>query len=626
MKTAVFASNEAIYVVSKSQKNKQNIFNIGGNIVFGRHSNKIILNLFKKFGHKKLSSKKIAKYAAKCLESGELYICGTNKKDFGIYKADKNGYSEIKNSISKSIVCKTVPYESLVNYVTRFIAEDYEDDQPQFGFVCRTSTKTLYGKDTELYLIPQEYSTEDGEFSEKRNQKNTLSYRKLKSHLETIISLEENKPAIHNWSNKKRLNRKENAIKCKTYEIINQYVTQQSGIKSVFVKKKGFSDRELGDLVNGDIEHLVISLRKPNALSDGDLYDKRHEHADNISRIYSGCTRVFKYAHSLVLAVEKKEAEHVKNEIGSSDLVVEIRKPYKVRIPKPIISPINIKHTGKLDMWNLDMIGVYDAWYKTKGEGARIGIIDTGIDYGHKNLKSRFDPKNPGFDFIRNNKKPFDENGHGTHVAGTAAGIYTGVAPRSMLYALRVLDKYGCGSEIDVILALEWAIDHRLDVVNMSIGFEYKSRALGDACEAAVRNGVLICAAAGNDPYESCFPGDYHFPGIISFAAIDKSCERPYWSRISENNDLSAPGVNIASSIPGDSYAYMSGTSMATPHGAGSSALIISFNRQDPKSIEDIMKEDAEKIGKKEYYGFGLVRPDLVLMAQRKKELMLALM
>lgn len=611
MKTAVFISEDAVYVVSKNENNEQSIFNIGSHIVFGNCSQAIV-EMFKKFGDRQVPLKKLLDFARNSVKTGELYICGKS-----VFRVDKNGINEIKNSRTPYVVCSSVPYSLMADYANQFLKEN--PDEPQFGFVCSKSAKTLYPEDTKLYLIPAEYSS-CGRFDETKNQKNTLTYNSLKSHLESLASLSERSPKAR--SQKKEI---ENRIRHETYCIINDYLVPK--LFSSVLKKTVMSEDELSDLVNEDVENLIVSFRKKSVKSSTfDIADdSKHENAQSFEKIYSGKAKTFKYSNSIVLTVEKKEADKIQDEIRNTDLVAEVRKPHIVRLPKPVTSPVSIKLTQNLDMWNLEMIGADEAWRKTKGNGVKVGIIDTGVDYNHPNLEDRFDKRNPGFDFVRNSRKPFDFNGHGTHVAGTVAGKLTGVAPEASLYALRVLDSYGSGSEIDVILALEWAIDHKLDVVNMSIGFPYESMPLGEACSAAIGNGVLVCAAAGNDPYEACFPGDYSFRGVVSFAAVDKNSKRPVWSRLSDNNDLSAPGVDIVSSLPDNKYAIMSGTSMATPHGAGSAALVMSYSKQDPENIENMLEKCAEQIGDRKKYGFGLVRPDLVLMAQRKNQLIAAL-
>jgi len=111
-------------------------------------------------------------------------------------------------------------------------------------------------------------------------------------------------------------------------------------------------------------------------------------------------------------------------------------------------------------------------------------------------------------------------------------------------------------------------------------------------------------------------------PGIISVAAVDRFKERAEWSRVSPTNDISAPGVDVESCYPGNKYAEMSGTSMATPHASGAIALYIANNGYT--SIEELLEEYSEKLGDKRKFGCGLIRPDMMLKIAKQKQLMYA--
>jgi subtilisin len=170
--------------------------------------------------------------------------------------------------------------------------------------------------------------------------------------------------------------------------------------------------------------------------------------------------------------------------------------------------------TGDLEYdnaWGVRHIGtkrVHDSgdW----GEGVKVAIIDSGIDYVHYDLSGP-QPVYPefhgnyrgGYDFVNDDADPIDDNGHGTHVAGILAAdkngyLVVGVAPRVELYALKVVDASGNGDYSSVIAALQRAVDHDIDVVNMSIGGHEVSQALAAAVEAAYGARVLMVAAAGN--------------------------------------------------------------------------------------------------------------------------------
>lgn len=169
---------------------------------------------------------------------------------------------------------------------------------------------------------------------------------------------------------------------------------------------------------------------------------------------------------------------------------------------------------------SVPLIGAPDVWRKqapdgskARGKGVTVAILDSGIDYNHPDLGGGFGPGHKvvaGHDFVNNDDDPMDDNGHGTHVAGIVAaraaepdGI-TGVAPDATLTAYKVMDDSGSGYVSDIIAGLEAATDpanpHRADVVNMSLGGPGDGTdPLGLAATAAVRAGVVVVAAAGND-------------------------------------------------------------------------------------------------------------------------------
>lgn len=261
--------------------------------------------------------------------------------------------------------------------------------------------------------------------------------------------------------------------------------------------------------------------------------------------------------------------------------------------------------------WNVDMVGAPKAWQLTRGEGISVGIADTGCDYNHPELHERFGEVK-GYNFVTDSDDPMDDNHHGTHVAGTCAGKTVGVAPACTLYALKFLDDNGSGREVDFIRAAEWAIDEQLDILNGSFGSGYRSPAEEAICEALEGAGVWFVAAAGNDGSTGySYPASY--PTVMSVAAVDRNKRHARFSQRNDQVAISAPGVDIYSTIPGRRYLTFSGTSMATPHAAGALALL----RAQESSREALMQY-AEHLGDTEKYGEGLVRVDHALNQQRK--------
>jgi subtilisin len=258
-------------------------------------------------------------------------------------------------------------------------------------------------------------------------------------------------------------------------------------------------------------------------------------------------------------------------------------------------------------LWNLKNIQADLAQEITKGNGIKIGIIDTGIDYNHKELINLFNKNNLGYNFIDQSNNPMDDHGHGTHVAGTVGGIKTGIATSCQLYALKVLNSQGYGSSYDVMSAVSWAIENNLDIINLSLGSNQYLNVEQELYNEAFNSGLLTVAAAGNS-YDNSYSYPASYQNVISVAAVDRNNEHAEFSTHNDMVDIAAPGVSILSSIPGDKYATYSGTSMATPHIAGVSALIKSLEEFYPEELEEILNESSKYLGDKNYFGSGLVQ------------------
>lgn len=298
----------------------------------------------------------------------------------------------------------------------------------------------------------------------------------------------------------------------------------------------------------------------------------------------------------------------------------ESRKPYPVTIPEltysrggiPIIDekPFLV---SALDLWNLDLIGTSQAHQATQGNNTTVAVIDTGVDYTHQELRNTFGSCK-GYNVVDNTTDPMDDHYHGTHVAGTVAGRRTGVAPAAQLYAVKVLNHQGVGSEVGVVRGIEWCIDQEVNVINMSLGSPQYSPFKAQACLEAMKRGILVVAAAGNNGRGYEYPAANE--GVVAVAAVDREKKHASFSNISDATDISAPGVQIASCIPNNQYGLLNGTSMASPHLAGVAALakslypgmsFLPFVNALTKTAEQVGEGEAEQ---QEKYGAGLVRAD----------------
>jgi subtilisin family serine protease len=278
--------------------------------------------------------------------------------------------------------------------------------------------------------------------------------------------------------------------------------------------------------------------------------------------------------------------------------------------------------------WGVEHIGTPAVHAEgVRGGGVKVAIIDTGIDYIHDDPDDTpyvVDPEflnnyAGGHDFIgdgvNDDDDPMDDNGHGTHVAGILAAekngyLVSGVAPDVELYALKILNANGEGVESDLVLALQWAIDHDIDVVNMSLGTHTNDPALATAVANASAAGLLMVAASGNiNPLSwqellfGCavaYPAAY--PQVLSTTFTNGNNALTGWSCTGPQVDFASPGDQIYSTVPTGScllcdphgYSSQSGTSMASPHLAGTVALMLDAGITDagtPGLFDDVRNQ-----------------------------------
>jgi hypothetical protein len=249
------------------------------------------------------------------------------------------------------------------------------------------------------------------------------------------------------------------------------------------------------------------------------------------------------------------------------------------------------------------------------GKGVKIAILDSGIAT-HEDLEI-----SGGISFVDYTTDYTDDNGHGTHVAGiigaknNKVGI-VGIAPDSKLYAVKVLDKDGIGFVSNIVSGVQWAIEQKMDIINISIGSKVSSPILKLAIDNAYKNNTIIFSSAGNygtavgTTNTMTFPAKY--PSSIAVGAIDHLKLRASFSSTGEELELVAPGTNILSTYLKNSYVQMSGTSMATPYISGVTALLLERNpTTSAENIREILQQNAVDlgpVGRDSQYGYGLVQ------------------
>lgn len=297
--------------------------------------------------------------------------------------------------------------------------------------------------------------------------------------------------------------------------------------------------------------------------------------------------------------------------------------------------------------WNFPIIGMEDAWEYSTGKDVVVAIIDTGVAYenyaGYVRAK---DFKNtnfvPGYDFVNEDSRPNDDNGHGTHVAGTVAASTNdeygsaGIAYGASIMPVKVLNRDLSGTYADIIDGIYFAVDNGADIINLSLGGPAYSQALLDAVRYAYENNVLVVVASGNDGGgKVMYPAAYD-DYVLAVGGVDYDKQRAKYSNYGPELDIMAPGGDVDSDKNRDGYPdgilqetlkqlgrtvlrsrtsfyFYQGTSMAAPHVSGVAALVKSMGIESVDDIMEVLTKSAEDLGDSgwdEYTGWGLLRAD----------------
>jgi subtilisin family serine protease len=324
-----------------------------------------------------------------------------------------------------------------------------------------------------------------------------------------------------------------------------------------------------------------------------------------------------------------------------------------LRVP-PVVEVRNFPHRvleTRVSSWGIHRIGALAAWggYDARGTGTRIAVLDTGVDATHPDLVGKvvawaeFDDRGRPVP----NSQPHDDDQHGTHVCGTiaggnASGQWIGVAPEAELVVAKVLTN-GSGTDAQILAGFSWAVSQGVDAINLSLGGlvldPEAPPTYTTAIVEALRRGIPVVIAIGNEGAQtSGLPGcDYFalavgatdhrdepagFPGgrtqIITTSAHlpPRFLPLPY-----SKPELSAPGVAVASAVPGSDWAALNGTSMATPHVSGAIALLLSGTQikstvapeEQAFVVQDLLIGSVEELGESgQDHRFGFGRLDVL--------------
>ncbi len=283
--------------------------------------------------------------------------------------------------------------------------------------------------------------------------------------------------------------------------------------------------------------------------------------------------------------------------------------------------------------YGISKVAADKAWAVEKGsKNMIVAVIDTGIDYNHKDISfnmwrnpkakavmtTGIDPTGSdvsgdvvGWDFIHNDNLPFDDNEHGTHCAGVIGAVggngvgISGVNQRVSIMAVKFLSGEGSGDTAGAIKGIDYAVSRGAKVLSNSWGGkgdDGSNGALKDAVKRAADAGVLFVAAAGNDGTDNdkdpTFPASFDVDNMVVVAATNETDGLAFFSNTGVKGvHVGAPGTNVYSTVPGDKYAKLSGTSMACPHVAGAAALLWShFPNENYKQIKQRLMQFGDSL------------------------------
>ncbi|MFC4736902.1 S8 family peptidase [Bacillus daqingensis] len=269
--------------------------------------------------------------------------------------------------------------------------------------------------------------------------------------------------------------------------------------------------------------------------------------------------------------------------------------------------------------YGIDQVQATDAYAQgISGDGVSVAVLDTGIDADHEDLADNVVGGYSVFSDADNSNPFFDGNGHGTHVAGTVAAVdndlgVIGAAPDADLYAVKVLSNSGSGSLAGIAEGIEWSIENDIDIINMSLGGSSGSSVLESFTDLAFEEGSLVIAAAGNSGNRGGNNDTVGFPAkydsAMAVAAVDATNNRATFSSAGPAVEISAPGVDVLSTVPGNGYASFNGTSMAAPHVAGVAAQVWQAKPElSSAELRDLLNDTAVPLGASHQYGSGLVQ------------------
>ena len=383
-------------------------------------------------------------------------------------------------------------------------------------------------------------------------------------------------------------------------------------------------EEQILHVVSGHVEGEVVIDFKDNISESSpeyrnliDKYNIKPEYNSEFSKTYK----------LMIATINESSMDELLEKLNAEDAVEYAEPNYVIQSFRFPNDPL-YKY-----QWNLKKINVEKAWKSSNGKKVIVAVIDTGIAYeNYKQYHKLEDLENTKFispyNFVNNTKHANDDNGHGSHVAGTIAqttnngkGV-AGIAHNAVIMPVKALNSSGQGRLSDIADAVRYSADNGAKIINMSLGSPFGSKILSEACKYASGKGVLIVCAAGNDNSKNPnYPASYKY--CIGVSAIRYDNTLTVYSNKYKNNFIAAPGGDLTvdqnkdgykdgilqNTIKGspdkEDYVLLQGTSMAAPHVSGAAALLMAKGVKNVEEVKRILQKTAVKKGLDLDSGYG---------------------
>ena len=373
----------------------------------------------------------------------------------------------------------------------------------------------------------------------------------------------------------------------------------------------------------------VLAITNPSANIVVEASDSSSFHALEDLVVSTGLEVVYSDEHSWIMTLAAGVDNSALREISQQSGIESVSSEQRARL---LFTPDDPSSSLQ---WGLDVVNAYEAWDISRGShDVIVAVLDTGIDWTHPDIAANMWTDADGYygyNFISDNRLPMDDNinsydddgnwianiytYHGTHVAGVVgAVINNGIGVAGManvrMMAVKVMNDSGEGTDATVASGIRWAVDNGAHIVTMSLGVDGPSTILENAINYATIRGVLTVAASGNSgsSYVS-YPAAYD--PVIAVGAVDSTRSHASFSNYGTGLDISAPGVQIYSTMGGGSYQSLSGTSTAAPYVAGIAGLMLSVNpaltAEDIGTVINSTAADISRAGYDTLTGWGIV-------------------